>query len=415
MMNCEIVCVGTELLLGDIVNTNAAHLAHQLADMGINVYYQSVVGDNPERLKNALSTAFGRADMVITTGGLGPTKDDLTKETAAHLMDAQLMLHEPSLTHIETIFTQSGRDVTESIKKQAYLPQGCIPLHNTTGTAPGFILEKNGKVLIMLPGPPREMTAMFETGVRPYLTNDTENKLFSSHVRIMGIGESDVADKVSDLLDGENPTVAPYAKNTETELRVTASAPDLKAADKLILPVIEEIKKRLGRFVYGVDVASIEERVFNLLQSSGRTVALAESCTGGLIAKRLTDIAGASEVFGFGAVTYSNEMKANVLGIDPALIEKHGAVSEEVAAEMAKGIKSLSKASVGLGITGIAGPSGGSEEKPVGLVYVGLYDGEKTFVNEFKLGSKTRGRDMIRLFASSRALDMLRRYLEDTM
>ena len=226
-MNCEIVCVGTELLLGDIVNTNAAWLAKQLAELGINVYYQSVVGDNPARLKNVLESAFARADLVLTTGGLGPTKDDLTKETAASLMGARLALHEPSLAHIETVFSQGGRTVTESVKKQAYLPEGCIPLHNPAGTAPGFILEKGGKTLIMLPGPPREMTAMFNAGVRPHFASEDGTYLFSRRIRIMGIGESDVADMVGDLMDGANPTVAPYAKNTETELRVTAAAATL--------------------------------------------------------------------------------------------------------------------------------------------------------------------------------------------
>ena len=413
-MNCEIVCVGTELLLGDIVNTNAAWLAKQLAELGITVYYQSVVGDNPARLKNVLESAFARADLVLTTGGLGPTKDDLTKETAASLMGARLALHEPSLAHIETVFSQGGRTVTESVKKQAYLPEGCIPLHNPAGTAPGFILEKGGKTLIMLPGPPREMTAMFNAGVRPHFASEDGTYLFSRRIRIMGIGESDVADMVGDLMDGANPTVAPYAKNTETELRVTAAAATQAQADEMIAPVVEEIRRRVGRYIYGIDVNSVEERCMELLLESGRKAAFAESCTGGLVAKRLTDLPGASAVFDFGAVTYSNAMKAKALGIDPGLIEEHGAVSEQVARAMAEGVRAFSGSDVGIGITGVAGPDGGTEDKPVGTVYIGLADGRETRVQLHRLGSKTRGRDMIRMFAASRAFDMLRRYLEDT-
>ena len=413
-MNCEIVCVGTELLLGDIVNTNAAWLAKQLAELGINEYYQSVVGDNPARLKNVLESAFARADLVLTTGGLGPTKDDLTKETAASLMGARLTLHAPSLAHIETVFNQGGRAVTESVKKQAYLPEGSIPLHNPAGTAPGFILEKGGKTLIMLPGPPREMTAMFNAGVRPYFASEKGTFLFSRRIRIIGIGESDVADMVGDLMDGENPTVAPYAKNTETELRVTAAAATREEADKMIAPIVKEIQNRVGRYIYGIDVNSVEERCMELLLASGRKAAFAESCTGGLVAKRLTDLPGASAVFDFGAVTYSNAMKAKALGIDPGLIETHGAVSEQVARAMAEGVRAFSGSDVGIGITGIAGPDGGTEEKPVGTVYIGLSDGQETKVQLHRLGAKTRGRDMIRMFAASRAFDMLRRYLEDT-
>lgn len=411
-MNCEIVCVGTELLLGDIINTNAAWLAKELAGMGVNVYYQTVVGDNPERLKNALGTAFSRADMVLTTGGLGPTKDDLTKETAVSFLKGELVVHEESLAHITEHFTQTGRIVTESVKKQAYLPKGCIPLHNYNGTAPGFIYENEGKVLIMLPGPPREMQKMFDTGVRPYLAG-SKKQLYSRRIRIVAMGESEVADKVSDLMDLKSPTVAPYAKTAETELRVTVSADSKEEAFKLMQPTVDEICRRIGRYVYGIDVNSLEERVFNLLKEKHKTAAFAESVTGGLISKRLTDIAGASEVFPLGAVTYASAMKSEIIGVNPETIEKYNVVSKEVAMEMAKGVRAKGHTDIGLGITGIAGPTGGDEERPVGLVYVGISDEKGEYAVEFKLGSKTRNRATVRELASGRALDTLRRHLED--
>ena len=411
-MNCEIVCVGTELLLGDIVNTNAAWLAKELAGMGVNVYYQTVVGDNPERLSNALGTAFSRADMVLTTGGLGPTKDDLTKETAVSYIGGKLEIDEPSLEHITQIFTQTGREVTESVKKQAYLPKGCTPLHNYNGTAPGFIYENGGKTLIMLPGPPKEMMKMFETGVRPFLAG-SDKQLYSRRIRIIGIGESEVADKISDLMDLTSPTVAPYAKTAETELRVTVAADSRDEAYKLMQPTIDEIVNRIGRFIYGIDVSSVEERVFNLLKEQGKTAAFAESVTGGLISKRITDIPGSSEVFPLGVVTYASEMKSEMIGVNPETIEKYNVVSDKVAMEMAKGVREKAKASIGLGITGIAGPGGGDEDHPVGLVYVGISDEKGEYAREFRLGTKTRGRAAIREFASGRALDMLRRHLED--
>lgn len=411
-MTCEILCVGTELLLGDVVNTNAAYIAKNLAGMGVHVYYQSVVGDNPERLKLALETAFAHADCVITTGGLGPTKDDLTKETACAALGVKLELHQPSYEHLAEILNQSGRQMTESQKKQAYLPQGCTVLHNAKGTAPGFAITKDDKTLIMLPGPPREMTAMFESGVRPYLTKGEVQELYSRRVRVMEIGESDCADALSDLLDGKNPTVATYAKDVETEIRITVSADDASTAEVMLSPVVDEVCRRMGDYVYGIDVTSIEQQVSQMLRERGMTIATAESCTGGLIAKSLTDLAGASEVFGFGTVTYANEAKTKLLGVPADMLEQKGAVSPEVAKAMAEGVRRLSGADIGLGITGIAGPDGGTEEKPVGLVYVGVAGEKGTRVEEFHLGSKTRTRNTIRKFAAARALNLVRKYLQ---
>jgi molybdenum cofactor synthesis domain-containing protein len=251
-MTCEILCVGTELLLGDVVNTNAAYIAKNLAGMGVHVYYQSVVGDNPERLKLALETAFAHADCVITTGGLGPTKDDLTKETACAALGVKLELHQPSYEHLAEILKQSGRQMTESQKKQAYLPEGCTVLHNTKGTAPGFAITKDNKTLIMLPGPPREMTAMFEGGVRPYLTKSDAKELYSRRVRVMEIGESDCADALSDLLDGQNPTVATYAKDVETEIRITASAEDEADAERIMRNAEAQFAGKPGQVMFVV-------------------------------------------------------------------------------------------------------------------------------------------------------------------
>ena len=411
-MTCEILCVGTELLLGDVVNTNAAYIAKNLAGMGVHVYYQSVVGDNPQRLKLALETAFAHADCVITTGGLGPTKDDLTKETACAAIGVKLELHQPSYEHLAEILKQSGRQMTESQKKQAYLPEGCTVLHNAKGTAPGFAITKDNKTLIMLPGPPREMTAMFESGVRPYLTKGETKELYSRRVRVMEIGESDCADALSDLLDGQNPTVATYAKDVETEIRITASAEDEADAERILSPVVDEVCRRMGDYVYGIDVTSIEEQVSKMLRERGMTVATAESCTGGLIAKSLTDLAGASEIFGFGTVTYANAAKTKLLGVPAELIEEKGAVCSEVAKAMAEGVRKLSGADIGVGITGIAGPDGGTKEKPVGLVYVGVAGAQGTRVEEFRLGSKTRTRNTIRKFAAARALNLVRKYLQ---
>jgi len=359
-MTAEILTVGTEILLGDITNTNAQYLSRQLALLGINVYRHSVVGDNPDRLAEALETALSRADLVITTGGLGPTCDDLTKEVVARRMGRELEMNPECLAQIEAYFKKVNRPMTENNKKQALMPAGCTVLPNAVGTAPGCIIEEGGKAVIMLPGPPSEMRSMFEKHVVPFLRKLSDGAIVSRNIRIFGMGEAAVEEKLSEMMKaGKNPTVAPYAKAGEVLIRVTAKAETEEKARAMTQPVVEEIKRIIGPYVYGVDVDSLEQAVVRLLTEKGRMVACAESCTGGYLAKRLTDIPGASKVFSLGMVTYSNEAKAVQLRVRPETLAQYGAVSKYTAMEMAHRIRQISGAYYGVAITGIAGPDGG--------------------------------------------------------
>ncbi len=410
-MSCaELLCVGTELLLGNIVNTDAQFLSQKLSELGINVYYQTVVGDNPERLENAVKIAASRADIIITTGGLGPTSDDLTKETVAACFGKKLVFYEEEAEKIKNMF--AGRHkLTENNFRQAMLPEGCTVLENTCGTAPGCAFEADGKFVIMLPGPPRECKAMFEKAAWPLLEKRSGGCLVSRMVHIFGFGESAVEDALHDLIaNSTNPTVAPYAGSGEAKLRVTARAATHDEALKMTEPVIEQIKNGLPDCIYGIDCQSLEAEAVRLLKEKKLTLSAAESCTGGLLSKRVTDISGSSEVFFGGAVTYSNEMKEKFLGVKHKTLAEFGAVSEPVARQMAEGIKRESGADLGIGITGIAGPGGGSEEKPVGLVYVALAAKDGTWCRKLNMGSYG-GRDMIRTRSASSALDMVIRYL----
>ena len=408
-MNAEILCVGTEILLGDIVNTNAAYLARELAALGIGCYYQSVVGDNAGRLAEGLQLALSRADMVITTGGLGPTYDDLTKETVAEMFGLSMELHRPSLEKMEAMFKGRGRVFTKNNEKQAYFPKGAHIFANDQGTAPGLAVESQGKVVILLPGPPGEMTAMFQKQVRPYLESRSTRVLRSHTIHLFDIGESTVEDMLhQSMLDHENPTIAPYAKLGEVQLRVTASAADEAEAEALMQPVMEEICALFADHVYGVDVQDLQHALVGRLQELGKTIAVAESCTGGTIASRLTDIAGASQVFLCGAVTYSNESKQKMLGVSAQTLEQHGAVSPECALEMARGIRTASGSGIGLSTTGIAGPGGGTPQKPVGLVYVAAVTESQEKVLELNL---SRGyadqRKLVRNWASMYAMNLV--------
>lgn len=408
-MKAEIVAVGTELLLGDIVNTDAQYIAKRLADIGIGVYHQSVVGDNVERLKEDLRLAFNRSDMIITTGGLGPTKDDLTKETGAEFFNKKLILHEPSLNRITEYFNKLNRPLNAGNKKQAYFPEGSIILQNNHGTAPGCIIEENGKILIILPGPPREMKPMFEDYVLPYLKKFQKSVLVSKVLRICGIGEGHMAEAIEDIIDNQtNPTVAPYAKEGEVTLRITASADTVEEAETLIIPVETEIRKRLGNNIYGTGDTSLEAVVGEMLVSKNLTISTAESCTGGLIAGKLINYPGISSVFMDGAVTYSNEAKTHRLGVKKETLDKCGAVSEETAREMAEGIAKTSGTDIGISVTGIAGPGGGTPEKPVGLVYIGLYIKGKIKVKKLNCPGD---RQMVRNRVVMNSLDFLRREL----
>lgn len=409
-MNAEVISVGTELLLGQVVNTDTAIVAKALSGLGINLLYSAVVGDNVERLKLAVETAISRSDLLIMTGGLGPTTDDLTKETTAAAAGKKLVLHQESLERIQNYFNE--KHVSENQAKQAWLPEGCTVLQNDNGTAPGCAFQaESGCTVIMLPGPPSELEPMLNNYAVPYLKKGQESVIVSHNIHIYGRGEAPVAQMMDDLMNGENPTLAPYAKEGECYLRVTAKAANEEEADKMCQPLIQEIKDRLGEFVYSVDVESLEELVVQELQKQGKKLATAESCTGGLLAKRITDVPGCSAVFDMGCVTYANEAKEMLLSVDHETLERYGAVSEETARSMAEGIVRRSGSDIGVGITGIAGPDGGTEEKPVGLIYIALSDGQHTWVTKRSPIGRTKTRAWHRHCAASQALDMVRRYL----
>ncbi len=407
-MTCELISVGTELLMGNILNTNAQYLSQKLADLGINCYLQTTVGDNGERLEEAVHRALERADFVILTGGLGPTSDDLTKETVSDAFQKTLVLDEKSLDYIKQRFQRMGREMTPNNIKQAMFPEGCLILPNPNGTAPGCIVEGEGKAAILLPGPPYEMEPMFEASVLPYLEARSDVRLYSRMIRIFGKGESSVEYELKDLMSLENPTVAPYALASEVKLRVTARSANEAEGEKLLRPVIDEIRKRLGDVVYSDEGMELHEVCAALLAESGWTIALAESLTGGMLAAKLVSVPGSSQFFLESAVTYSNESKVKRLDVRPETLVRCGAVSVETALEMARGIRKTAGADIGLAITGIAGPDGGTPEKPVGLVYVALVFGEEERSLELHL---TGGRERIRNTSCLHALDLLRRSL----
>ncbi|MBU3146571.1 competence/damage-inducible protein A [Clostridium sp. CF012] len=408
-MNAEILAVGTEILLGDIVNTNAQYLAKRLADLGISVYHQSVVGDNPERLLESYRLAFSRADLVITTGGLGPTKDDLTKEVAFDYFGKPSVVHEASLKVLQSHFKDTNRPMTKNNLKQAYFPVDAVILPNNNGTAPGCIIEENGKIVALLPGPPREMKPMFEESVVPYLEKFQQGILVSKVLRVIGVGESSAEEMIEDILDNQtNPTVAPYAKDGEMVFRITAKANTQQQGIKLMEPMEAEIRRRLGDNIYGVGDITLENVLGEMLINKKLTIATAESCTGGMVAAKLINYPGISSVFMEGIVTYSNEAKINRLGVSIETLDKYGAVSSEVAAEMAQGIAKTAGTSIGISTTGIAGPDGGSPEKPVGLVYVGIYMNGQVKTKMLKLSGD---RQKIRERATMQLLDLLRREL----
>ncbi len=407
-MVAEILCVGTELLLGDIVNTNAAYLAKELAALGIDLYTQSVVGDNPARLKESLNIAFSRADLVLMTGGLGPTYDDLTKETVAQYFGRKMHRDQRCYERLMEYFGKAGRTPTPNNLKQADMPEGAVIFDNDNGTAPGLAVEGEGKIAVLMPGPPYEMTAMFEARVRPYLQKFSEKVLVSRTIRIIGMGESEVEYKLRDfMLSHLNPTVAPYAKQSEVQLRVTASAKTKEEADALIEPVVAEIQEILGDVIYGVDVENLEQAVVRELKRKGLKIATAESCTGGLVSQRITQIPGASEVFECGICSYANRIKQELLGVSEQTLNEQGAVSEQTARQMAEGIRRLSGADIGISVTGIAGPGGGTADKPVGLVYLAVSSENYSKTVRYLSGSKKPGnREHIRYIASQQALKL---------
>lgn len=409
-MNVELIAVGTEILLGDIANTDAQMISQNLANIGLNVFYHTVVGDNPKRLEEVLELAKKRADIIITTGGLGPTYDDLTKEIICKSFGKELVMDEVALDDIVKHFVRVGKTMTENNKKQALVPKDSVIFYNKWGTAPGcaFGTEDNHHVL-MLPGPPRECEAMLKYWGLPYLQQFSDGIIHSVNLKIFGRGESEMEDMLKDkMVSLTNPTLAPYAKQGECLVRITAKADTLEKAIEMIAPVKKDVYDILGDAIYGEDANSLEEVLMAKLIEKDIKVAVAESCTGGMLSKRMTDIAGISDVFLGSVCSYANSIKINVLGVKPETLESFGAVSRETAREMAKGVADLFKADLAASITGVAGPTGGTEEKPVGLVHICIYyKGEY-----YDFISRSAGnRDAVRHKASSVALDEMRKII----
>jgi nicotinamide-nucleotide amidase len=407
-MKTEIIAVGTELLLGQIANTNAQFLSKKLAETGSDVYWHTVVGDNTARVADAFRLALSRADLILFSGGLGPTMDDLTKETVAEVLGLPLEKHKEWESHIEGLFLRMGRIMTDNNRKQALVPQGAKMLGNDHGTASGLWLDHEGKIVVLMPGPPRELQPMFIDKVVPHLPIEG-SIIFSRVLRVVGLGESAMEERVADLLQSQtNPTIAPLAKYSEVHLRLTAKAANREAAVTLLDQTEATLLERLGEAVYGRDDETMADVVGELLQKRNMTLAVAESCTGGLLAHTLTNVSGSSAYFLQGLVTYSNRAKTDLLGIKPALIRDHGAVSEEVARAMAEHVRLRACSDVGVGITGIAGPTGGSKEKPVGLVYMAVATAEGVSSRKFNFFGN---RETIKERATMTALNMLRLYL----
>lgn len=375
-MKTSILAVGTELLFGQTVNTNAAYLSEKLNLMGFDVMYHFVVGDNPARLKEKLADAFTDTDLVILTGGLGPTQDDLTKEMVAEYMGVEMHLDERVVDDLNAIFAKRGGNMPENNMKQAYLPDGCTPFYNASGTAPGFALEKDGKVAICLPGPPREMKWLFENGVRDYLEKFMEKKMVYRVIRTIGIGESDLEMLLMPLIDGQtDPTIATYAKEGECTLRVASQRDSEEEASAAVDEMTERVRKLAGEYIYSLENEELNEVVVRILKEKGLTIASSESCTGGMFAAAITDVAGASDVISSSYVTYSNESKIKELGVPAETIERFGVVSKETAEAMAAGTKKRSGADIAVSITGFAGPESDPGHE-AGEAYIGYAVGD---------------------------------------
>ncbi|CAA9431535.1 MAG: ADP-ribose pyrophosphatase of COG1058 family / Nicotinamide-nucleotide amidase [uncultured Rubrobacteraceae bacterium] len=406
--SAEILTIGTEILLGDLVDTNSAYLGGRLAALGVSIYRHTTVGDNAERITAALREAASRADLVITTGGLGPTSDDLTNQCLGKAAGREMVEYSEARRHVDEMFRRFGRKPTPSNYKQALFPEGSKLIPNPVGTAMGAMLELDGALVATFPGVPGEMRRMFEDTLEPLIRERSEGAIVSRTLWFTGIGESALAEQVQHLLDASDPTVAPLAGQGKVRLRITTRANTPEEAEKKITPVADEILSRLGDYYFGQDDETLESALGKLLTERGATLALAESCTGGLLAKRLTDGAGASAYFVEGLVTYSNESKEQLLGVPNELLVEYGAVSEPVAGAMAEGARKVAGTDYGVSVTGVAGPDGGSEEKPVGLVFVGVSDAEGTEVERLDLSAWRRSREAIRERSANRAFDLLR-------
>ena len=417
-MKASIISVGTELLMGEITNTNTVYLSQKLNDHGVDVLYHHTVGDNPGRLTHVLEKALEDTDLIITTGGLGPTQDDMTKEVVCQVFDDELIMNDDWLQLLHKRYEERGSVLTENNFKQAMLPSRAEILWNEKGSAPGFILTCDrsgtscsensiGKTICCLPGPPREMKWLFEEKAEPILFQGAEEVLIHRMIRTFGIGESRMETELMDLIDGQNdPTIATYAKTGECAIRIASKRSSREEAEKAVDDMIDKIKDRIGEYIYSTDDEELVDVVSRQLLDKGITISSAESCTGGLFASTLIDIPGISAVFDRSLVTYSNNAKIEELGVKPETLEKHGAVSEETALEMAEGIRRASGSDVGISSTGIAGPDGGTDEKPVGLVYIGFVFGDKKMCR--RITWNTRGRNTNRQYAVLNMLDLIR-------
>ena len=404
----EILSVGTELLLGGTTNTDARDISEMLTTIGLNVYHHTVVGDNPTRLRQAMEIAMGRADIIITTGGLGPTCDDLTKNVIAEALGLELEYIPEEEERLRGYFAQRKRETPNNLQ-QCYLPAGAVRLVNDWGTAPGCVIEKDGLTVIMLPGPPKECANMMRHRVLPYLQSKGDGVIVSHNYKIFGMGESEMENILRDMMNAyTNPTVAPYAKACECLVRITAKAESVEAAEALIAPAADIVRQKLGDVIYGVDQEGLDECVLRLLAKKGMTLSAAESCTGGLIAKRITDYPGASAYFLGGVVSYTNPVKENLLGVDPKTIERCTVISEPVAKEMCEHVRALTGSDLAVSVTGLAGPDGDGVH-PVGTVCLGLATPEGTVTDTLNIPG--RDRENVRQYASQHAFDLVRRYL----
>lgn len=406
MKICEILSVGTELLLGDVTDTNATFLSRKMREMGYCVYNRQTVGDNKERMENTMRLALERSDLVIVTGGLGPTYDDITKSVAAKLFEMPLVHHEEIADQIRSYFQRRGMKMSDNNLQQALIPEGAEILHNQWGTAPGICLKKNGKTMILLPGVPREMKALFENVVRPIIAIDS-GVMTTEILHFYGIGESLLEDRLGDLMkEAKNPTVAPYAGEGEVEVHVTAFGKDLSEAKALCKKTVDRILSVVGEFCYGIGKTSAEAELVRRYAEMHMTLSTAESCTGGLVSQRITSVPGSSEVFSLGVAAYSEKIKERVLGVRSEILKTDGVYSSACALDMARGVRALSGSDVGIGITGIAGPSGGTEKDPVGTVYIAAVNGETELCERCVFGRGNGDREHIRRLASTKALIM---------
>lgn len=412
-MKSIILSIGTELLLGQILNTNEKFISERLKELGIDVLYRVTVGDNPDRLEEVVKLAVEKADLVVISGGLGPTEDDLTKETVAKAMDKKLVLNKNCLHKIKGFFRNLDMDMSENNIKQAYIPETAIVMENDEGTAPGFIIEDNNKIIAVMPGPPREMERMFKDSLIPFLSNKNSEKIYYRNLRLIGIGESDLETRLLDLISNQtDPTIATYAKEGECSVRITSKKENLDEAKKSVDSILPYVNERVGEFIFSYDDKELIEVVADKLKAEKLTISTAESCTGGLLASTFTDVPGISEVYEGGFVTYSNQAKIREIGVSEKTLKEYGAVSEQVAYQMAEGVRRVAETDIGISITGIAGPDGGSADKPVGLAYVGIAAKHETKV--FKILIKPSNRTYNKRIFMLRMLRILNEKLDET-